>query len=278
MAQREWSHRAMEGVPGSQVFDTATNWRLISECIRAVLQSPGIDTSAIRAVSTTSMREGMVLYDKRGREIWACPNVDSRAGTEATELVQRGLAEKVYRPGGDWVAITAPARRNWSCRGRQLRSDRGYVLAANDRAQGGDDRSRGKAPYALSRASWSMDDGGHRLLLRAEHAVVPGRVLRPGEAGSRAHRRRCVCADGERGRRGTPGLKWRGGDPVQLDGGKPVDSRQPSFRSVRRRRPGPVGPEGVHQGDRRGRGVRVIRTLESHRGGHIAIVPRSWLP
>ena len=113
MAQREWSHRAMEGVPGSQVFDTATNWRLISECIRAVLQSPGIDTSAIRAVSTTSMREGMVLYDKRGRETWACPNVDSRAGTEATELVQRGLAEKIYRQGGDWVAITAPARLRW---------------------------------------------------------------------------------------------------------------------------------------------------------------------
>src|SRR5437879_10442189 len=113
MAQREWSHRAMEGVPGSQVFDTATNWRLISECIRAVLQSPGIDTSAIRAVSTTSMREGMVLYDKRGREIWACPNVDSRAGTEATELVQRGLAEKIYRQGRDRVAITAPARLRW---------------------------------------------------------------------------------------------------------------------------------------------------------------------
>ena len=27
----------------------------------------------------TSMREGIVIYDAAGREIWACPNVDSRA-------------------------------------------------------------------------------------------------------------------------------------------------------------------------------------------------------
>ena len=113
MSQREWTHRAEAGVPGSQVFDTDANWRLISNCVREVLQSPGIDAGAIRAVSTTSMREGMVLYDRTGREIWACPNVDSRAGEEATELVQRGLAEKIYRKGGDWVAITAPGRLRW---------------------------------------------------------------------------------------------------------------------------------------------------------------------
>jgi autoinducer 2 (AI-2) kinase len=113
MAQREWTHRGLPGVPGSQVFDTETNWRLICECIRAVLQSPNVDPDAIRAVSTTSMREGMVLYDKSGREIWACPNVDSRAGEEATELIQRGLADRIYLKGGDWVAITAPARLWW---------------------------------------------------------------------------------------------------------------------------------------------------------------------
>ncbi|TMC92102.1 MAG: autoinducer-2 kinase, partial [Chloroflexi bacterium] len=113
MAQREWSHRAKEGVPGSQVFDTDHNWKLICECIHVVLQSPGVDAGAIRAVSTTSMREGMVLYDRSGHEIWACPNVDSRAGDEATELVREGLAEKIYRQGGDWVAITSPARLRW---------------------------------------------------------------------------------------------------------------------------------------------------------------------
>ena len=113
MAQREWSHAELPGVPGSQVFDTQTNWRLIAECVRQVLTESGVDASAIHAVSTTSMREGMVLYDRSGRELWACPNVDSRAGVEATELVERGLAETIYRHGGDWVAITAPARLLW---------------------------------------------------------------------------------------------------------------------------------------------------------------------
>ena len=113
MAQREWTHHALDGVPGSQVFDTDANWRLISECVREVLQSGSVEASAIQAVSTTSMREGMVLYGKDGSEIWACPNVDSRASAEATELVRNGAAEKIYRTGGDWVAITAPARLRW---------------------------------------------------------------------------------------------------------------------------------------------------------------------
>ena len=110
MAQREWSHQELAGVPGSQVFDTDANWRLISECVRQVLDETAVDASAIRALSTTSMREGMVLYDRSGHELWACPNVDSRAGAEAADLVERGLAETIYRQGGDWVAITAPAR------------------------------------------------------------------------------------------------------------------------------------------------------------------------
>ncbi|MFI5282511.1 MAG: autoinducer-2 kinase [Candidatus Dormibacterales bacterium] len=113
MAQREWSHRAVEGVPGSQAFDTATNWPLIAECVRQAIAQSGADASSIQAVSTTSMREGMVLYDRSGREIWACPNVDSRSGAEATELVQSGEADRIYRQGGDWVAITSPARLRW---------------------------------------------------------------------------------------------------------------------------------------------------------------------
>jgi autoinducer 2 (AI-2) kinase len=113
IAQREWSHAELPGVPGSQVFDTETNWTLIAECVRQVLTQSNVDPASVRALSTTSMREGMVLYDKSGRELWACPNVDSRAGLEATDLVQRGLAGTIFRQGGDWVAITAPARLLW---------------------------------------------------------------------------------------------------------------------------------------------------------------------
>jgi autoinducer-2 kinase len=116
IAQREYSHPELPGYPGSQVFDTDANWALICACVQEALAAAGASPGAVRAVSATSMREGMVLYDARGREIWACPNVDSRAGEEAGELVRSGAAQEIYEHAGDWVAITAPARFLWIAR------------------------------------------------------------------------------------------------------------------------------------------------------------------
>jgi autoinducer-2 kinase len=113
IGQREWSHAELPGVPGSQVFDTTRNWALIGECIREALASAAIRPADVAAVSSTSMREGMVLYDADGREIWACPNVDSRAAAEAVELVGDGRARRIFEQGGDWVSITSPARFLW---------------------------------------------------------------------------------------------------------------------------------------------------------------------
>ncbi len=116
IGQREYSHPAAPGIPGSQVFDTDSNWRLICECVReAISVAPG-GAASIKAVSTTSMREGMVLYDASSHEIWACPNADSRAIEEATELVHSGAAQEIYERSGDWVSITAPARFLWIAR------------------------------------------------------------------------------------------------------------------------------------------------------------------
>jgi autoinducer 2 (AI-2) kinase len=113
IGQREWSHVALADAPGSQVFDTTRNWVLICECIREALHRAAIAPADIAGVSSTSMREGMVLYDADGQEIWACPNVDSRAATEATELVASGRARRIFEQGGDWVSITSPARFLW---------------------------------------------------------------------------------------------------------------------------------------------------------------------
>jgi autoinducer 2 (AI-2) kinase len=113
IGQREWSHASIPNVPGSQVFDTKRNWRLIGDCIREALAISGVPASEIAGVSSTSMREGMVLYDDTGREIWACPNVDSRSAAQAIELVASGVARQIYEQGGDWVSITSPARFLW---------------------------------------------------------------------------------------------------------------------------------------------------------------------
>ena len=113
VGQREWTHASIPGVPGSQVFDTQAGWRLVCDCIREALNAAGLTGRDIAAVSSTSMREGMVLYDAADREIWACPNVDSRAGVEATELVRNGGARQIFERGGDWVSITSAARFLW---------------------------------------------------------------------------------------------------------------------------------------------------------------------
>ena len=116
MGQREYSHREILGVPGSQVFDTTTNWLLVGQCVREALASASTGPDAVAAVSATSMREGMVLYDQDDEEIWACPNADSRAVDEAVTLVSSGEAQEIYDRAGDWIAITAPARFRWIAR------------------------------------------------------------------------------------------------------------------------------------------------------------------
>lgn len=113
VAQQEWSHRNIEKYPGSQEFDTHKNWNSIGNCIKSVIKKSNINPKSIKAVSSTSMREGMVLYDNLGNEIWSCPNVDARAGRESQELINNNFANEIYFESGDWVSITAPSRLMW---------------------------------------------------------------------------------------------------------------------------------------------------------------------
>ncbi len=113
LAQEEWSHPAAPGVPSGLDFDTAANGPLIDRVIAGALAKAGISASDLKAVSTTSMREGIVLYDAEGTPLWACPNVDARAQAEAQELTDAGIADRVFAIAGDWVSITSPARLLW---------------------------------------------------------------------------------------------------------------------------------------------------------------------
>ena len=118
LSLREWTHREPPDAPGGQDFDVEANWTAITACIRDALRSAGATGDDVAAVAATSMREGIVLYDASGAEIWACPNVDSRAAREATELISEGAAERIFAEAGDWVSITSPARLRWLARHR----------------------------------------------------------------------------------------------------------------------------------------------------------------
>lgn len=113
--QREWTHAEDPRYPGSMDFDWVTNWGLASGCVRGVLAETGIDPKEIAAISTTCMREGIVLYDADGHEIWACANVDARSNDEVAELIARdpALEREIYRISGQTYALGALPRILW---------------------------------------------------------------------------------------------------------------------------------------------------------------------
>jgi autoinducer-2 kinase len=113
VVQKEWLPTVLPEFPGSQVFDTQTAWNTLCGCVREAIRKSAIDPARIIGVSATSMREGMVLYDRDQKEIWACPNIDARATAEVVEMLGEGIAEQLYRVGGDWLNIISPPRFRW---------------------------------------------------------------------------------------------------------------------------------------------------------------------
>ena len=115
VGQQEWEHYAEADVPGSMNFDFRNNWKTASECIREAISKAGIDAKEILAVTASSMREGVVLYDKEGRELWAVANVDARASDEVRELKEHfpGIEEQFYRESGQTFALGALPRLLW---------------------------------------------------------------------------------------------------------------------------------------------------------------------
>ncbi len=114
-AQHEWEHAEDPRYPGSMDFNWEYNRSLTVECIRKAIENSKIDPSDIAAVSTTCMREGIVLYDKEGKEIWACANVDARSDDEVVQLVRDfpGLEKELYLESGQSYALDALPRLLW---------------------------------------------------------------------------------------------------------------------------------------------------------------------
>jgi autoinducer 2 (AI-2) kinase len=115
VAQHEWAHLEEEGVPNSMSFDFDANWILVCECIKESLSLAKLSGEDIAALSATSMREGIVLYDRDGRELWAVANVDARAGEEVRFLKEnfKGIEEDFYKESGQTFALGAIPRILW---------------------------------------------------------------------------------------------------------------------------------------------------------------------
>ena len=115
VSQREWTHLEEEGVPNSMNFDFEKNWELTLSCIKDVVNKSFINPEDILALSATSMREGIVFYDKEGKELWAVANVDARASQEVKFLKENfeGIEEEFYQQSGQTFALGALPRIMW---------------------------------------------------------------------------------------------------------------------------------------------------------------------
>jgi len=115
VGQEEWVHVSCEGVANSMSFDYENNWLLILRCIKTALDNAQLEGKDIAALSATSMREGIVLYDKLGNEIFAVANVDARAHKEVKYLKENfvGIEEEFYEQSGQTFALGALPRVMW---------------------------------------------------------------------------------------------------------------------------------------------------------------------
>lgn len=115
IAQYEWEHIAETGVAGSMGFDFVHGWELAKRCIRESIAKAQINTSEIVAVSASSMREGIVVYDSEKRELWGVANVDGRSGEEVSSLKKAfpSLESESYAISGQTFALSAAPRLLW---------------------------------------------------------------------------------------------------------------------------------------------------------------------
>ena len=115
ISQREWTHIQEDGVPNSMSFDCKNNWPLICKCIKESLKNANLNGDDILALSATSMREGIVLYDKNGHELFAIANVDARADMEVRFIKEKfpGIEEEFYALSGQTFALGALPRILW---------------------------------------------------------------------------------------------------------------------------------------------------------------------
>ncbi len=115
ISQREWTHKKNPKYEGAIDFDTTYNKTLLFETIKEVIEKAGIDPKEIKAISSTSMREGFVLYNDKKEEIWAVSNVDARAINEVFELKAKdeNLEDEIYQLSGQTFALGAIPRLLW---------------------------------------------------------------------------------------------------------------------------------------------------------------------
>lgn len=111
-AYRAWGYFSPTDDVILQEFDPRLYWKLICECVKEVLSK--VDKTQIRAVSSTSMRQGCLFLDENDEYIYAGPNRDVRGILFAVEMEELLGKERAYGITGRWPPwIFVPSRLRW---------------------------------------------------------------------------------------------------------------------------------------------------------------------
>jgi autoinducer 2 (AI-2) kinase len=112
-AYSEWTAKEERGLPGGFTLDPQEiEDTLIDAGIRAIEES-GLNPKEIKAIISTSIREGVVFLDKKGDVIYMGPNFDERALREG-ETMAREYGKRIYKTTGTYPpAYGYAARVKW---------------------------------------------------------------------------------------------------------------------------------------------------------------------
>jgi sugar (pentulose or hexulose) kinase len=113
-AYQEWGYTSPPGLGMMAVeFNPDQFWKIFSDVSREAIVKAGIKPEQVVAVSSTSQREGIVLLDEHGKELYAGPNRDYRAVVEGMQITNT-YGQDLYRRSGHFPAgMTAAARLIW---------------------------------------------------------------------------------------------------------------------------------------------------------------------
>jgi sugar (pentulose or hexulose) kinase len=113
-AYQEWGYTTPPGLGMMAVeFDPAQFWNILAEVTRQAMSKARIQPEHVVAVSSTSQREGIVLLDESGKELYAGPNRDYRAVIEGMQLTNNYGDDLYHRSGHFPSSMTGVARLLW---------------------------------------------------------------------------------------------------------------------------------------------------------------------
>lgn len=112
VATEDWAPHVPEDAPLGSEFDPQEMWAVLSRTTRRALERAGVAPQAVRAISATSQRDGVVFLDVEGQEIHCSTNRDARGVMHAEDIAQE-FGEAIYPITGRWPLGMSGLARLW---------------------------------------------------------------------------------------------------------------------------------------------------------------------